>query len=298
MFWNWIDTKGLDDPSTLPGAFILAMIYILATLLISRVLTYFIRRPKWVMGQLQRKVDSTVIRYLVHFKTLLLFLIAFILYAYQVPPLRALLGTVAAGAGITALVIGFAARSTISNLIAGMALAVYRPIRIGDKVTIDDEYGTVEDLTLRHTIVLTWEQKRLIIPNDKLDSISIINHSIIDPTVLARVEVGVSYDTDLDYARKVLEETARDCPYQKEDAESPWVRVIEHSDSAIMWRVYVWVPNVDSLWLARFWLFEEIKKRFDRAGIEIPFSYRTIVYKKDLPPPLDAGEGPGETLSR
>jgi small conductance mechanosensitive channel len=287
MFWSGFTTKGLTDPATLHGALVLAAIYTVFTLSLSRVLTYFIRRPRWAIGRLERKVDPTVIRYFIHFKTLFLLLIAFIIYSYQVPQLRVVLGTVAAGAGITALVIGFAAKSTISNLISGLALAIYRPIRIGDKVTIDNEYGTVEDLTLRHTIVVTWEHKRLIIPNEKLDSISIINHSIVDPTVLCTVEVGVSYDTNLDYAREVLEHVAVDCPYRKEEAEPPWVRVIAHSDSAIVWRVYIWVSDMDNLWLGRYWLLEEIKKRFDRSGIEIPFPYRTLVYKRDLPFPVD-----------
>jgi small conductance mechanosensitive channel len=51
--------------------------------------------------------------------------------------------------------------------------------------------------------------------------------------------------------------------------------------------LYVWVPNVDNAWLARFTLLENIKKRFDREGVEIPFPYRTLVFKKDLPPPRE-----------
>ena len=183
MVWQWIVDHGLSDPKTPLGAAVLAVVIIIITGLISLFLTYLMHRPRWSTGQLKRKVDPTAIRYIIHFKTLILFLIAFVVYAYHVPALRALVGTVAAGAGITALVVGFAARSTLSNIISGMALAIYRPIRIGDKVTIDNEYGTVEDITLRHTIVLTWEHKRLIIPNEKLDSMSIINNTIIDPSI-------------------------------------------------------------------------------------------------------------------
>ncbi|MDJ0765824.1 MAG: mechanosensitive ion channel family protein [Myxococcota bacterium] len=287
MSLKWIMENGLNDPGTPQGAAILAMGILIVTGLISRVLTYLMRRPRWVTGKLKRKVDPTAVRYIVHFKTLMLFLIAFVVYAYYVPALRALVGAIAASAGITALVVGFAARSTLSNIVSGMALALYRPIRIGDKVTIDNEYGTVEDITLRHTIVVTWEHKRLIIPNEKLDSMSIVNHTIIDPKVIARVEVGVSYDTNLKYARQVLEEVAGECPYLAEDANPPWVSVVGHGESSIVWRVYIWVPDVDALWSARFWLFEAIKHRFDERGIEIPFPYRTVVYKKDLPAPVE-----------
>jgi small-conductance mechanosensitive channel len=284
---EWFVGMGLDDPTTLPGAMALAVLTVAITAVISRVLTLVIRhRPRWSIGKLERKVDPTVIRYVIHAKTLTLFLIAFIVYAYQVPALRALLGTVAAGAGITAVVVGFAARSTLSNIIAGLALAIYRPVRIGDQVEIEKEYGTVEDITLRHTIVRTWEHRRLIIPNEKLDSLAVVNYTIVDPTVLVRVELGVSYDTDLDHAKATLEELALECPYRKEDADEPWVRVVDHRESSIALRVYLWVADAEQMWLARFWLLENAKKRFDERGIEIPFPYRTVVYKKDLPPPV------------
>jgi len=258
-------------------------------LMLSAILGRVLLRSKWVMGRLERKVDPTMVRYIVHAKTLLIMLIAVVVYASLVPQLRGLLGSLLAGAGVAALVVGFAARSTLSNLIAGIALAFYRPIRIGDKVDLEKEYGTVEDITLRHTIVRTWEHKRLVIPNATLDTLAVVNHSIVDPKMMCRVEFGVSYDTDIDLAREVMLDESRRCPHLAEGEEDPWMRVISHGDFSIGLRLYAWVPDVDELWLCRFWLFEHIKKRFDREGIEIPFPYRTLVYKKDLPPPRHDG---------
>jgi small conductance mechanosensitive channel len=80
-----------------------------------------------------------------------------------------------------------------------------------------------------------------------------------------------------------LEEANR-CPHRDDKADEPWVRVIAHDDFAIRLRLYVWVPDVTGMWLGKFWLMEHIKKRFDREGVEIPFPYRTVVFKKDLPP--------------
>ena len=233
-------------------------------------------------------MDQTIVNSIVRFKNLLICLMGLLIYVGLVPGLRALMGTMIAGAGITALIVGFAAKSTLANLISGLSLAVYRPFRIGDKVTIEGEYGTVGDITLRHTIVRTWENKILIIPNEKIDNISVINYSIIDPNILSRVEVGVSYDTDMDLARRLMLEEANSCPNRLDGAEEPWIRVVSHSDFTIELRVYVWGPDVNEGWRARFWLLENIKKRFDKEGVEIPFPYRTVVYKKDLPsPPRD-----------
>jgi small-conductance mechanosensitive channel len=272
------------DPTTNVGAVTLAALMFLLAWVICSVTTRLIKRPNWVVGTLQRRVDETVLRYAVRVKNLLIFLIVGFSYASLVPSLRALVGTLIAGAGITALVVGFAAKSTLANLIAGLSLAVYRPFRIGDKLTVEGELCTVEDITLRHTIVRTWQHKRLIIPNSKIDEMTLINYSIIDPKIKCTAELGVSYDTDIDLARRLILEEANRCPHRLEGEEEPWVRVISHGDFSIGLRVYVWVKDVDSAWLARFWLLEQIKKRFDKEGVEIPFPYRTLVYKKDLPP--------------
>jgi small conductance mechanosensitive channel len=280
-----IEFEKFIDPETYTGALIIAMGIIILAWVACAVTTRLIRRANLVMGKLRRKVDETVAGYVIRIKNLLIFLTAAIIYASLVPSLRALVGTMVAGAGITALVVGFAAKSTLANLIAGLSLAVYRPIRIGDKVNIEGEFSTVEDITLRHTIVRTWQQKRLIIPNAKLDEMTLVNLSIIDPHMKCTIEMGVSYDTDIDLARRLILEEANRCPYRDPSGEeAPYARVISHGDFSIGLRLYVWVKDADDSYSAKFWLLEHIKKRFDREGVEIPFPYRTVVYKKDLPP--------------
>jgi small conductance mechanosensitive channel len=254
---------------------------------VSWLLSRLMRRSNWVMGKLGRRVDETIIRYAIRIKTVLVFAMAGIYWISHIPGLNTLMNTVLAGAGITAVVIGFAAKSTLANLVAGLSLAIYRPVRIGDKVTIDNEYGTIEDITLRHTIVRTWENKRLVIPNEKLDNMTVTNHSIVESRILLRAEVGVSYDTDIDLARRLILEEAARCPHKMNDADAPdppRVKVIDLSDFSIVLRMYVWTPDMDQAWKAKFWLLEMVKKRFDAEGVEIPFPYRTLVYKKDLPP--------------
>jgi small conductance mechanosensitive channel len=295
MNGGWFSAEKLLDPGTNIGAMALALLIIIIAWITCIVTTRLVERAEWVMGKLRRKVDHTIIIYIIRFKNVLICLAGLVVYAGLVPGLRALMGTMIAGAGITALIVGFAAKSTLANLISGLSLAVYRPFRIGDKVTIEEEYGTVEDITLRHTVVRTWENKMLIIPNEKIDNMSIVNHSIIDPCILVRVEVGVSYDTDIDLARRLMLEEANDCPHRMKEKEEPWVRVVAHGDFSIELRVYVWVPEVNECWRARFWLLENIKKRFDKEGVEIPFPYRTLVYKKDLPPPPQEASEPSKT---
>ena len=282
---NFINWSNLLNFGTTEGAVFLAIVLGLVTIIINKVLTKLIQeKPNWAMGRLKRRVDETMVRYLVHMKTLLLLLLAVLVYISLIPQLRTLVATLIAGAGITAIVIGFAAKPTLANFVSGIAIAFYRPFRIGDKLMINDQYCTVEDITLRHTIVMTWQNKRLVIPNEQIDQMTITNMTIIDPRILCTVEMGVSYDTDIDLAKKVILEEAMTCPHRLKDAQEPWVRVIEWADFSIVLRLYVWTHDMDGSWAARFWLLESIKKRFDRQGIEIPFPYRTVVYKNDLPP--------------
>jgi len=285
MDWSWLTIENLLDPGTLPGLVLIAILLLIAALLTSSLLTRLIERSQWVIGRFGRQIDETILRYTIRIKTLLVFTAALVVYISLIPGLEPLLGTLVAGAGVTALVLGFAAQSTLANLISGVGLAVYRPFRIGDRVTIEGEYGTIEDMTLRHTIVRTWENKRLVIPNKNIDNATLLNHSLIDPSILCRVEFGVSYDTDLDLAMRLIREESERCPHRQVDADPPRVRVISHGDFSIGLRAYVWAPDMDSAWDLRFWMLEQVKRRFDAEGVEIPFPYRTLVYKKDLPPP-------------
>ena len=275
------------NPNTFLGALVIGLICLLAAYIISRLLDRLFSRGQWVMGRLGRKVDNTVVRYVKRVSTLLVFITAGLVFVSLIPGLQGLFSTLLASAGLTALVFGFAAKSTLSNFISGMSLAVYRPFRIGDKVEIDNKVGTVEDITLRHTIVRTWRHERLIIPNEKIDNMTLVNFTIIDQHILCTVQFGVSYDTDLDLARRLILEEADACPHiDKSHEDKPWVRVISHQDFSISLRFYAWVKNKDDDWLTQFWMLESVKKRFDTEGVEIPFPYRTLVYKKDLPPPV------------
>jgi small-conductance mechanosensitive channel len=233
----------------------------------------------------QGQVDETILRYALRIKTALVFLVGGIFYASLVPALRGLLGTVVASAGITAVVVGMAAKSTLANLVSGMSIAFYRPIRIGHKVSLEGEYGVIEDITLRHTIVRTWEAKRLIIPNEKIDAMSLINYSIVDTKTLLSLNLGIGYDTDIALARRLILEEVAKCPAvmpADQAPAAPAVRVIEWGDSALKLRANIWVPDMDAYYAAKSYLLESIKERFDLEGVEIPYPYRTIVYKKDL----------------
>ena len=189
----------------------------------------------------------------------------------------------AAGASVTAIVIGLAAQQVLSNVFSGLSIAISRPFRVGDVVEMESEYGTIEDITLRHTVIRTWQNKRVVIPNSRLSVDTVINWTIEELTVLWAVNFGISYDSDIDVARSIIVDEIDKHPdvVHGEDREVN-VRVTELGDFAVNLKATFWVTDRPTAWGTGAEIRESVKKRFDKEGVEIPFPYRTVVYKKDL----------------
>lgn len=113
---------------------------------------------------------------------------------------------VLASSAVLGLVVGFAARQTLANAVAGILLAITQPIRVGDLVTFQGETGTVEDVRLTYTFVRIDDGRRLVIPNEMLASSSVVNHTIVDPRVRVTVELWIPLDADATRAAAVLGE--------------------------------------------------------------------------------------------
>ena len=109
-----------------------------------------------------------------------------------------------ASSAVLGLVVGFAARQTLANGIAGILLAITQPIRIGDLVTFEGESGTVEDVRLTYTFIRKANDTRLVVPNERLAQSTIENHTIVDPRVRVEVELWLPPSADAPRALAVL----------------------------------------------------------------------------------------------
>src|SRR5436190_2354435 len=109
-----------------------------------------------------------------------------------------------ASSAVLGLVVGFAARQTLANAVAGILLAITQPIRIGDLVTFEDATGTVEDIRLTYTYIRTDEGTRVVVPNERLAQNTVQNHTIADPRVRVEVSVWLTPDADVVRALGVL----------------------------------------------------------------------------------------------
>jgi small-conductance mechanosensitive channel len=128
-----------------------------------------------------------------------------------VPQVRAVAAGLLASSAVVGLVVGFAAQRPLANFVAGIVIAFTQPLRLGDLVTVDDVEGTVEEIGLTYTFMKTHGNERLVIPNEKLASDTILNSTIVSREKLAQVSVQVPLDKDLDAVVDLLRsETAGD----------------------------------------------------------------------------------------
>ena len=232
----------------------------------------------------KKKSAQTSIRIIKRLKSVILYIFAIIASLFQIPGLHSISWSILSGAGIISLILGYAAQKTLSNFFCGIGIAFSDPFEIGDYIKcVDiDLNGYVEDITLRHTIIRTIDNKRIIIPNARMDEMTIENYNHTDNEVCRFAEYGISYDSDVDKAIKILKEEM-DKLYNpntngiNKHVEFPKVRVIKWDESSIIIRGWIWGADNAMTHENIFHLNYIIKKRFDAEGIEIPYNYLNVV---------------------
>ncbi len=184
--------------------------------------------------------------------------------------------SLAAVIGAAGLAIGLAMQGSLSNIAAGVMLLLLRPIKLGDWVELDDEFGEVIEIGIFYTHVRTFERKTVILPNSEVLSNKIENFT---DTELRRIDVpvGVAYDTDLHEAMRVLSDAAQGVE-SRADEEEPSVILTDFGDSSINYEVRVFCESREYL-SVRTSTILAIKDALDGAGIEIPFPQRDINFR-------------------
>lgn len=181
--------------------------------------------------------------------------------------------------GTAGVAIGLALQGSLSNLAGGVMILALRPFRIGDYILEDSHghEGTVKEISLFTTKLTTYDNKVIVLPNGDLANTSLTNMTGALNRML-EVKVGVSYDTDIDRAKEVLQRVLDETP-DKIGEETATVYVDSLGDSAVILGVRCWVPNQNVL--SRRWdLNERVKKALDAANITIPFPQREVTIKQ------------------
>jgi len=195
-----------------------------------------------------------------------------------------------AGAGVAGIAIGFAAKDTLSNLIAGVLLIIDRPFEVGDRIEVwsapagSASWGDVIDIGLRATKIKTTDNIVIIIPNNEIMKRDIVNYTIISSLIRVRINIGVAYEADIRRAKDIIIAIARKMDWISE-SPAPKVVVRNFSDSSVDLQLRVWIRNARRRMDTISFVIDHVKEAFDQAGIEIPYPKRDIHVRYTGSPP-------------
>ena len=223
------------------------------------------------IGRKYEKLDDTLFRFFGSMAryTILAFVIIAVLnrFGVQTASIVALLG--AAG-----LAVGLALQGAMSNLAAGVMLLLFRPYKVGDFIDSAGRFGKVTEIDLFTTILQTFDNQQIIVPNSQIWGEQIINHSHYE-TRGVDMHFGVSYDTDLDKARAVIMSVIENHQNILNDP-APFVEVETLNDSSVDFIVRPFCSG-EHYFDVLYSVPEQVKKALDDAEIEIPFPHRKVI---------------------
>lgn len=281
--------KQLLDGVLIPNSFweilIFTSIIFVIAWLISKVIRFFI--VQYIQRKQKDTYGTTSIRFVKNSIKFFVFFLAFIYIIMTVPVLRKEATLIFSGAGILAAIIGFAAQAAVSNLIAGVFIVIFKPFRVGDYIKLDEErIGIVQDITLRHTVINNFENKRLIIPNSVISTESVLNHTIDDSMILSFNNYKIGLNANINLAKKIIQEEAVKLDYvidnrtpkeiltNKDQIE---VRVVDVTENFIHLRAYVWLNEPFEEFKFKCLLRENVHNRFIDEKVDLPIPIRQII---------------------
>ncbi|MGB0932042.1 MAG: mechanosensitive ion channel family protein [Chitinophagales bacterium] len=234
--------------------------------------------------------DPTSYQFVKHLGRAFIYTLGFSVAAYSIPSLRSISTSLLAGAGILAAIVGFASQSAFSNIISGLFIIIFRPFRVNDHLTIDQTtFGVVEDVTLRHTILKSPENRRIVIPNSVMSDKIILNAHLNDHRVCKFIEMSISYESNVNQAMEIMREHIESHSLcidtrtmeQIEDRQAKvQVKVLRLEDSGIRLRAWAWAANNADAFDMTCDMNKILLEQFQLAGIEIPYPHRVVLNKK------------------
>lgn len=271
------------------GSVLFAIVVLAVTFLLAKLVGGMMRR----LVERHRETNTsaaTVLGFARYIAVAAVYFAGGMVVVYSIPLLSSAVRTLLTAGGVIAVVAGLAAQEALGSVVSGMMILAFKPFRMGDVVRyIDNDIsGVIEEITLHHTAIRTWENKRVIIPNSKMNSSIIENADYADSKVCVFMQVGVTYESDIDRAKQLLaEEIARQPDYmdvrtpEQKAAGAPVVQVVvlELADSAVTLRAALWAKDNGTAFNLKCSVLENIIKRYEQNGIDIAYPHLVMVQK-------------------
>jgi len=261
--------KIMDTIITYASEYSLRLLVAVVILLIGRWLSRKISR---ILARVLEKnnIDTTLIGFLENITYYALMVLVLIAAAGQLGIDTTSFLTIVGAAG---LAVGLALKDSLSNFASGVMLVLFKPFSVGDVVNAAGVAGKVERINIFNTVLNTPDNQKVIVPNSSITT-DVITNVTANPTRRIDLVAGIGYEDDIAKAKQVLAEIVQAEEKVLKDP-APTIAVSELADSSVNFVVRPWVKTGD-YWDVYFALTEQIKVRFDAAGISIPYPQQDL----------------------
>ncbi len=263
---------------------IMAIVIVFVTIVANKIISSIINR---IIKKKKNKQLTTVLIFVRKIKTLVVYSIGILLALAQFELFESISVTLLSALGIGVGVLSLAFKESLTNFISSFELILNKPFEVGDFINLPELKigGTVEEISFRHTIIKTINNQREIIPNSLLNTLAVENYDFTNNEIVLFKDYQVGYNEDIDRVLKIMREeilNSCDINYIKDsaDIEFPRVKVVNFADSGIEIRAWIWGKDVGEAYDNLFNFNYNLKKRFDKEKIEIPYNYVNIISKK------------------
>ena len=261
----------LDKAIELSMAYLPKVVLAVVTLVVGFwIIKRVIKGMNRVLGH--KAVDDTLQKFMTSFIDVLLKILLLVAVAGMVgvetTSFIAMLGAIGRGGGL-------ALQGSLGNFAGGVLILFFKPYRLGDIIEAQGYTGRVWDIQIFNTILITYDNQRIVIPNGLMSN-GCIKNIFVEPQRRVDIEFGISYGDSIEQARAAIQSVIdNDDRILSGEQFDPNIFVSAHADSSINMLTRVWV-NSEDYWPVYFGLFEQVKYAFDKAGITIPFPQRDV----------------------
>ena len=259
-------------------------IIIIITTLIDKIIDIIINKTIKIKN---RKNVTTMMMFFRRIKRIILYTIGLLVCLSTFEIFSTFSVTLLSGLGIGSVVLGLAAQESLKNFFGTISIIMGSPFEVGDFIECTEKgvSGTVEDITMRHTVIKTVNNRRVLIPNGEMNYYTIENFNYKDNESVKLVDYEISYESDVDKAIKIIkkemEKLYRPNPKGKnKNEEFPKVRLYSWESSGIKLRAWIWGKDLGDASGNVYKLNYSIKKSFEKENIEIPYPHVEIVNKQ------------------
>jgi small conductance mechanosensitive channel len=270
-------------------------VLVVATFVVAFFVNFFIKR---VVGRVvvkysnKLKADPTNFSFLKNSISFVIYMTAIVFVFSQIPSLRNIGTALMASAGVLAAIIGFASQKAFSNIISGVFILIFKPFGIGDVIEIEgNKMGTVEEITMRHTVIRDFENLRIVIPNSIISDATVVNTSLIDDRIRKHLNYKVGFEADVDKAIEVIQRVIAAHPLvidvrtdRQILAGEPLIqiRVVEIGEYYYRIKAYAWVKDFDDSFTLECDMNLAVPKALKQNNIEIPFPHQVFAREKEI----------------